>query len=281
VAARERREDGRGRANGRVAAGGRLPSKPLQAIDQTQLAQRVYKLLRDKILGREFEPGERLQLALLAQQLGVSRTPVRDALNQLASEGLVEIRPRRGTFVARADLATVEELYQLRLMIDSFIGALVARQITRAQLRQLRQLLEKMERYVVGTSYVDYVAYLERDRAFHSAIVRFAGNRRLAALYEEINLPLWLIRAQDHAGMARSGDAQASLTEHRAILQALESRDPRRVVEAVEAHIHSGRSKLRIGLALESGAAPPVPGSAAPPDPAGSAQRGQPRSAPP
>jgi DNA-binding GntR family transcriptional regulator len=220
----------------------------LKAITQNQLTPSVYRQLRARIVGGAFAPGERLQPDQLAVQLRVSRTPVRDALNQLATEGLVEVRPRRGTFVARVDQRTVAELYQLRLMIDTFVGDLVVHALSRQQLRQIARVLERMATYVRGDTYTDYAAYLDCDRAFHSTLVRFAGNRRLVALYEEINLPLWLVRAQQAAGMAHSGDAGRSLDEHRAIYEALLARDPARVRQAMTMHLERGRSRVELRL---------------------------------
>ena len=226
---------------------GQTGPRPIKAIARTRLTQTVYTLLRAKIAGHDYAPGERLQLDVLARQLDVSRTPVREALNQLAAEGLIEIRPRLGTFVAQVNSDTVAELYQLRLMIDTSVGKLLARRLTSQQIRTLTRLLDKLAQYVDGEAYVDYGAYLECDRAFHSAIVRLLGNARLTALYEEINLPLWLVRAQQNAGSPRN--AHESLAEHRAILRALESRDPRGAAEAMAAHIESSLLKLGVQLA--------------------------------
>jgi DNA-binding GntR family transcriptional regulator len=224
------------------------PVRPLKAIGQTRLTQTVYKLLRTRIANHDFAPGERLQLEQLASQLGVSRTPVREALNTLADEGLIEIRPRRGTFVARVDMTTVTELYQMRLMIDTSAAKLLTPRLTSAQLRRLQTLFDKLVEQVAGETYVDYGAYLERDRAFHSAIIRMLGNRRLMALYDEINLPLWLVRAQKDAGTPR--DASTSLSEHRAILNALRLRDPIAAADAMAAHIEGSVHKLGVKLGL-------------------------------
>jgi len=231
----------------RARRDGQTGARPIKAIVQLGLTQTIYKLLRDKIANHDYAPGERLQLDTLAIQLGVSRTPVRDALNQLAAEGLVEIRPRRGTFVAQVDRGTVAELYQMRLMIDTSVGKLLARRLTPQQIRTLARLLEKLVKLVDGPSYVDYGAYLKCDRAFHSAIVRMLGNARLTALYEEINLPLWLVRAQQDAGAPR--DARDSLAEHQAIWAALAARDPHAAAEAMAAHIESSLGKLGVQLA--------------------------------
>jgi DNA-binding GntR family transcriptional regulator len=224
------------------------PARPLEAIAQTRLTQTVYKLLRDRIANHDFAPGERLRLELLSAQLGVSRTPVREALNQLAVEGLIEIRPRRGTFVARVDTRTIFELYQMRLIIDSSVAQLLTARLTNGQVQTLAKFVDQLAQLVDGDSYVDYGAYLQYDREFHAAFVRMLGNRRLMALYEEINLPLWLVRAQQHAGAPR--DARTSLNEHRLILRGLKARDAASVVEAMTAHIEGALVKLHVKLGL-------------------------------
>jgi GntR family transcriptional regulator, rspAB operon transcriptional repressor len=228
--------------------GSQTLARPIKAIAQTRLTQTVYKLLRARIASHDFVPGQQLRLELLAAQLGVSRTPVREALNQLAAEGLVEIRPRRGTFVAQVDLSTVAELYQLRLIIDTSVAKLLAARVTKSQIRMLSKLLDKLGSQVDGEAYVDYGAYLECHRDFHSAIVRMVGNRRLMALYDKINLPLWLVRAQEQAGPPR--DARASLGEHRTILRTLEARDPSAAAEAMTAHLEGSVVKLGVKLGL-------------------------------
>src|SRR5260370_7777490 len=184
----------------RVRRDGQTGARPIKAIVQPGLTRTIYRLLRAQIATHDYAPGERLQLDTLAIQLGVSRTPVRDALNQLAAEGVVGIGPVRGTFAAQVDRATVAELYQMRLMIDTSVGKLLARQLTERQIHTLARLLDKLVKLVDGAAYVDYGAYLECDRAFHSAIVQMLGNSRLTALYEEINLPLWLGPAPPNPG---------------------------------------------------------------------------------
>jgi DNA-binding GntR family transcriptional regulator len=134
----------------------------------------------------------------------------------------------------------------MRLMIDTSVGKLLARQLTERQIHTLARLLEKLVKLVDGAAYVDYGAYLECDRAFHSAIVQMLGNSRLTALYEEINLPLWLVRAQQDAGAPR--DARDSLAEHQAIWAALAARDPHAAAEAMAAHIESSLGKLGVQL---------------------------------
>jgi DNA-binding GntR family transcriptional regulator len=221
----------------------------LKPIPATRLTPTVYKLLRGRIANQQFAAGERLQVDVLAAQLGVSRTPVREALNQLAAEGLIEIRPRRGTFVAQVDMRTIHELYQLRLIIDTAVAQLLAARLSTRQLQSLTRLVDRLARLVDGESYVDYGEYLECDRAFHSALVHMLDNRRLVALYDEINLPLWLVRAQEHAGAPQ--DARASLEQHQAILNGFLARDPVATANAMRDHIEAALLKLRLNLGLE------------------------------
>src|SRR5260370_26358982 len=140
----------------RARRDGQTGARPIKALVPLGLTQTSYKLLRDKTANHDYAPGERQQLDTLAIQLGVSRTPVRDALKQLAAEGLVEIRPRRGTCVAQVDRDTVAEMYQMRLMIDTSVGKLLALRLTRQQIGMLARLLDKLVKLVDGAAYVDY-----------------------------------------------------------------------------------------------------------------------------
>lgn len=221
---------------------GAAAPRPMKAITPTRLNQAVYTQLRNAIVNHDYAPGQRLQVEQLATQLGVSRTPVREALNLLASEGLVKVRPRHGTFVAQVDDTAVAELYQMRLMIDTSVGKLLAPRLSPRQLQIVKRALDKLRRLIDGDTYRDYGAYLACDRAFHSTIVQQLGNSRLTALYEEINLPLWLVRAQQSAGTPQ--DASASLAEHEAIFAALQARDPGAAAEAMAGHIESSLHKL-------------------------------------
>lgn len=221
---------------------GAAAPRAMKAITATRLNQAVYTQLRNTIVNHDYAPGERLQVDQLATQLGVSRTPVREALNLLASEGLVEVRPRHGTFVAQVDDTAVAELYQMRLMIDTSVGKLLPPRLSPRQLQILKRALDKLRRLTDGDTYRDYGAYLACDRAFHSTIVQQLGNSRLTALYEEINLPLWLVRAQQSAGTPQ--DARVSFAEHEAIFAALQARDPRAAAEAMAGHIESSLRKL-------------------------------------
>jgi len=227
----------------------RLPGPPTK----TALTKAAYRLLRERVVGGELEAGERLQPDVLADEFGISRTPVRDALNQLAGEGLVEIHPRRGTFVARVDQQTVAELYQLRLMIDTFAAEALVPVITPRQKRHLASLLQRMAQQVEGDGYRSYTGYLNADRAFHLGIVELVGNHHLSAFYEEIILPLWLVRAQQEAGLAQDRDAATSLEHHQRILRTLQSGDREAARASVLAHLDFGRRRLDAWLSAPTG----------------------------
>ncbi|MBV9355533.1 MAG: GntR family transcriptional regulator, partial [Chloroflexi bacterium] len=85
------------------------------------MTQQIYTVLREKILARELLPGERIDIATLARDLGVSRTPVKEAVNQLADQGIIEIRPQRGTFVAAVDWHALKELHELCLIVETSV----------------------------------------------------------------------------------------------------------------------------------------------------------------
>jgi GntR family transcriptional regulator, rspAB operon transcriptional repressor len=227
-----------GNAHRAIAGNTPEPSKLLaEPIERTGLTQTVYELLRAKIMARELLPGQRIDVAMLARALGVSRTPVKEAINRLAAEGAIEILPQHGTFIASIDWPTLSELHDIRLMIETYVCDALTVPISDDKLTELRRLIEEMERLTDGDRFVDFPAHLEIDRLFHTAVVRLAGNARLAQLYEQINLPIRLARAYPDRGDL-SG-ALATRAEHLAIVDALATGDAARAREATRDHLQS------------------------------------------
>jgi DNA-binding GntR family transcriptional regulator len=227
----------------------------VEALDRRRLSEKVYDLLRAKIVARELRPGERLDVALLARSLGVSVAPVKAAVHQLAAEGVIEVLPQRGTFVASLDWPTLEELFGIRRILETHACESLLGRITEVQLAELRRLLGQMQAHTRGDAHLNYAAYLEVDRAFHTTIVRSLGNRSLTEMYEGIGLRLRLVRAIQ-AGHTASG-ALGNLAEHFAILRALEGADPAQARAAVSHHLD--QALRRIADRLGDDASEPSP----------------------
>jgi DNA-binding GntR family transcriptional regulator len=195
------------------------------------LGQRVYQTLREAILSLAYRPGEILRKPEICEALGVSRSPVADAVARLAAEGLVDVIPQAGTFVARFSMAEIREGAFLREAIEVAAIERVAETITEEQLTQLRRNLTVQAALVADG---DVPGFYQLDAAMHEMILSFTGFRRLAQVSETA----WL-----HVNRARQlilpvpGRVAATLEEHRAILAALEARDPQAARQATRAHL--------------------------------------------
>ncbi len=195
------------------------------------LGQRVYQTLREAILSLAYRPGEILRKPEICEALGVSRSPVADAVARLATEGLVDVVPQAGTFVARFSMEEIREGAFLREAIEMAAIERVAETITEDQLTQLRRNLTVQAALIADG---DVPGFYQMDAAMHELILSFSGFRRLAQVSETA----WL-----HVNRARQlilpvpGRIAATLDEHRAILAALEARDPASARLATRHHL--------------------------------------------
>jgi DNA-binding GntR family transcriptional regulator len=195
------------------------------------LGQRVYQSLRAAILSLAYRPGEILRKPEICEALGVSRSPVADAVARLAAEGLVEVIPQAGTFVARFSMAEIREGAFLREAIETAAVERVAPVITDDQLTLVRRNLTVQAALVADG---DIPGFYATDAALHELILGFTGFRKLAQVSES---------AWAHVNRARQlilpvpGRIEATLAEHRAILAALEARDAEGARAAVRDHL--------------------------------------------
>ncbi len=200
------------------------------------LASLVRKELERMIVTGELQAGDRLNENALAERLGVSRGPIREACRGLEQSGLVEVQVNRGTFVRQIGLQQALDIYDLRGALFGFAGRTLALRITPAQLARLTALVEAMDRAVE-----DIDAYYPLNVEYHSTLVEFCGNAHLTATYRNLAKELHLFRRR---GLVSEGVMRTSNSEHRAILDALAARDPQRTAALMEAHILAGKARL-------------------------------------
>jgi DNA-binding GntR family transcriptional regulator len=208
----------------------------LLALEYQHVNEKVYELLLARILSQEFAPGQRLQVDDIAVALGVSRTPVKDAINRLCVEGLIVIRPRKGTFVADITPQGIGELFDVRLMMELHAAELAVPRATAQDLVEMRELVVSLGSFVEGDHYVDFEAFLELDNEFHLRIMRMADNALLLKLYRDINLHVQVARAYQSVPGA-ANEALQTHHEHQAMLAAFEARDVSAAREAVTTHV--------------------------------------------
>ena len=209
------------------------PRRPLRPLDACagSLAQRVYASLREAILSMSFRPGDSLRKPEICAQLGVSRSPVSEAVTRLAVEHLVRIVPQTGTYVARFSLAEIREGAFLREALELAAVEKVALTITDDELTQLHHNL-RLQQALLDDD--DFDGFYQTDAAMHELILSFTGYRRVAALAETS----WV-----HVNRARQlilpapGRVQSTYAEHQAILAAIEARDPVAARAATRLHL--------------------------------------------
>lgn len=206
-------------------------------VNHLGLSEKVYQVLKDQILTARLTPGQPLSIVDLAGQLGVSRTPVKDALSRLSVEGLVEELPRRGYFVARLNAQEVAELLDVRLILEL---AAVERGIAVVQPTQVAamwRLHEAMRQLVDADGrYTDYAEFRQADCDLHVGMVDLAGNRRLSEMHRNLFVHISLQRA--HFATASSHRrGPLTLQEHATIIRAVEARDLTALKAAITVHL--------------------------------------------
>lgn len=218
-----------------------MPSPPdFPALNVQRLTDAVYRSLKERILSRAFAPGHRLKTDELAVQMGVSRTPLKDALNALASEGLVEIIPRKGTFVIGLSATDIAEVFEIRRALELLAAEVLVERVVDEEIVDLRGHLAALEQ---AGERKDAAGHMKRNLAFHQLFVRLAGNRRLVELYENLGAHIQIGRV--HARRANWQDRlRQEKAEHGEILAALEARDRARLVAAVNVHIKRAKESL-------------------------------------
>ena len=198
------------------------------------LTERAHRSIRQYILARNPGTEVRLTETFFAEQLGISKSPVREALNSLQSEGLLRIEPRRGAFIHKFSGKEISELYELREALETFATAIVP--ITPALVAELRGSVDRTEDLLrLGKK----AAYIEEDIFFHRLIVSSAGNHELSRVHSNLQDKLWLCRCQTY--QLTSSDTPSA---HRRITEAIASGDRPLAKQMTSSHIQFVRSAL-------------------------------------
>lgn len=211
-------------------------------VENLTLQQRVYDHLRAEILEGRLEPGAELIEVALAEQLGVSRGPLREAIGRLAAEGLVTVSPRRGAVVRSLSKEEFLELYQVREALERKAVELAVHRLTDQQFEELAALNDEMEAHA-GRNEVE--AFFEANLAFHARLLEASGNGKLEELYRQLLGQLGRYRLRS---LTLRGNLKRSVSEHKAILRAARRGDAERAAQLMAEHI---RVPQRRAMALE------------------------------
>ncbi len=215
--------------------------KRFAPLPRQRASDSVYEALRSGILTRVFEPGQRLNVPELAQQLQVSLTPVKDALNRLAAEDLIEIRPHSGTFVTLVMPEDVAETFQIRAALESLAGELAIGNAGPSDIAELRRLVNQMSAPVADEA--AWSTHEEWNSRFHQLIVDLSRNRKLIQMYEDLNTHIQIARI--HRGRHEWQDRlPAERAEHEAIIRAFEEHDAAALQQALRIHVTRAAESL-------------------------------------
>jgi DNA-binding GntR family transcriptional regulator len=196
------------------------------------LYEEVAELLRQRIFARELEPGSWIDEMRLAEEYGISRTPMREALKVLAAEGLVTMKVRRGAYVTEVNEKDQRDVYHLLSLLESDAAAVVAERATDAELQELQALHQELESAVEQTD-----RFFAINEQFHMRVLAIADNRWRDQMVADLRKVMKLNR---HNSLLKTGRLAESLQEHRAIVQALLQRDPALSAQRVREHFANG-----------------------------------------
>jgi DNA-binding GntR family transcriptional regulator len=202
------------------------------------LYEQVAERLRSRIFAHELAPGGWIDEQALAKEYGISRTPLREALKVLASEGLVVLKPRRGCYVTELSEQDIDEVFPVMAMLEGRVAEEAARRITDADFSRISAIHDELERQAAAN---DADHFFEANQRFHTALQDIAGNRYLAQLIEDARKVIKLTRRDS---LRLDGRLKQSLAEHREILEALRQKDAPLAGRRMHDHLLSGRAAL-------------------------------------
>lgn len=204
--------------------------KPLREV--------VVENIRNTIVSGQFPPGMRLMELHLAKDMGVSRTPVREAIRKMELEGLVVMIPRRGAYVANISIKDINEVYEIRIALDVLAAGLAAERINDEEIAEMKRLLKLDEPLIASR---DFPKIIENDTAFHDVIYKASRNKRLINIVSNLREQITTIRGRS---MPYPGRLETMGEEHKEIMEAIGSRNVERSQKAVRVHLENAERTL-------------------------------------
>ena len=223
---------------------------PVNLDSYKPLRELVLEAIREAIKNGTLQPRERLMEIQLADDLGVSRTPVREALRKLEQEGFIVMVPRKGAYVSDLSMKDVADVFEIRAALEGLAGALAAERITDEELELMeRVLVEKGE--AINQNDIDKL--VEADTKFHEAMYMASRNERLSTIISNLREQIQRFRL---TSLSVPGRREDSLKEHRQLLEAIQSRDIQVARQLAQEHIENAETvlidSLKKGNSLES-----------------------------
>jgi len=219
----------------------RSPLSANNDVDDLPLGERAYRHIRQAIQSQELQPGDRLREVDLAKAIGLSRTPIREALARLESEGLIVHDPIRGILVAELDYGMTTELYFMREVLEGTAARLAAQHASDVEISILEDLCHQYE------TAPDQATLTLRNRQFHDTLYRCSHNRYLIKILTTLHDTLMLLGTSTLKDPER---VKETVEEHKAVVDAIRERSPAKAEEAMYRHIHASQ-KLRLRKMFE------------------------------
>lgn len=215
--------------------------------NKPSLSDEVYTYLESKLVSGKLKYGDTLNIKQLAQQLGVSTIPIRDALKRLEHEGVVVIHPRSSCYVAEPSQKDVLDAFELREMIEMQAIRSFYQTITNEQLRGLEETVGQMQEIVSHPPEEHLSEYIQLDSTFHNLLCNLAGNRFLSKFYHELYLHLNMTEIY---GIGGPPDIESTYEIHRKILSFLK-KNSAEAIELLQCHLEQGRKNLIEGRGFQ------------------------------
>ncbi len=210
------------------------------------LSKRIFASIEDDILSGKYISGEKISESKLANELGVSRTPVREALNQLANEGLVELVPNRGALVKGISNDDIKEIYEIRAVIEGLAAKWATENITEQEISELKDSIDLEEFY---TNKGELGNLMMIDSSFHEGIYRASKSRPMMYMLKTFHQ---YVRKARNMSLSVPGRAKKAFDEHTAILSAIIKGEGNRASELTTKHVRNAKKNLVKALEQKS-----------------------------
>jgi len=211
---------------------------PIELDNYKPLRDIVFETLREAIIAGQLRPGERLMEVQIAEELGVSRTPVREAIRKLELEGFVIMVPRKGAYVSDMSIKDVTDVFEIRRALEGLAAELAAERMTEDELEELERLLV---RTAETTARLDVLSTVDMDTGFHQVIYEASRNEKLSNMLYHLREQIQRFRTQS---LSRPGRLRRVLVEHQGIVDALKQRDTDLARQLAEGHIDNAEDAL-------------------------------------
>jgi len=211
---------------------------PVTLDNYKPLREIVFETLREAIINATLKPGERLMEIQLAEEMGVSRTPVREAIRKLELEGFVVMVPRKGAYVADISTKDIADVFEIRAALEGLAAGLAAERITEEELEQLERILVKIGECIKNN---DLEKLIEVDTEFHDTLFKASRNERLVQIVSNLREQIQRFRT---ASLSTPGRMKYALEEHKKIVEAVSERNVELAQALAREHIENAENSM-------------------------------------